>query len=116
MADNSLVNLGELSKPATVLVEKISDAVGGIFRPYQLVRIAKAQAEAERISAESQIQITDLQKRALHRFLHEEGRKQANIEAITQKAIPLLEEQGSPDQLQEDWVASFFDKARIVSD
>jgi hypothetical protein len=36
MSDNfesSLINLGELSKPATVLVEKISEAVGGVFKP-----------------------------------------------------------------------------------
>ena len=43
MADNPLVNLGDLSKPAVVLVEKISDAVGGIFKPYQIVRVAKAE-------------------------------------------------------------------------
>ncbi len=40
----SLVNIGELSKPATVLVEKISDAVGGIAKPWQIRRIAKAEA------------------------------------------------------------------------
>ena len=37
MSDNfesSLINLGELSKPAAVLIEKISDAVGGVFKPY----------------------------------------------------------------------------------
>jgi len=39
MSDNfesSLINLGELSKPATVMIEKISDAVGGVFKPYLL--------------------------------------------------------------------------------
>lgn len=52
---NNLINLGKLSKPATVLIEKISDAVGGIFKPYQIVRVAKAESEANRIQAESQI-------------------------------------------------------------
>jgi len=33
---NSLINLGEISKPATVLVEKISDAVGRLFKPIKL--------------------------------------------------------------------------------
>jgi hypothetical protein len=54
MSDNfesSLINLGELSKPATALVEKISEAVGGIFKPYQLVRVAKAEAQADRVRA-----------------------------------------------------------------
>ena len=30
--NTSLINIGELSRPATVLIEKISDAVGGIFK------------------------------------------------------------------------------------
>jgi hypothetical protein len=49
--ENPIAKLGDLSKPATVLIEKISDAVGGIFKPYQIVRVAKAEAEANRIQA-----------------------------------------------------------------
>lgn len=116
MNDNPLAKLGELSRPATVLIEKISDAVGGIFKPYQIVRVAKAEAEADRIRAESQIQITDLHRRAMHRFLEEEARKQSNIEGITQKAIPLIEENASPEQVDDDWITNFFDKCRIISD
>ena len=116
MPDNPLAKLGDLSKPATVLVEKISDAVGGIFKPYQIVRVAKAKAEAERIRAESQIQITDLHRRALHRFLEEEAKKQSNIEGITQRALPLLDEKSSPENVENDWITNFFDKCRIVSD
>lgn len=116
MTDNSLANIGDLTKPATVLIERISDAVGGIFKPYQLVRVAKAEAEAERIRAEAQIQITDLQRRAMYRFLQEEARKQANIEGITQRALPLLKEDASPENIANDWITNFFDKSRIVSD
>ena len=54
MADNSLVNLGELSKPATVFIEKVSCLVGGIVKPYQMVRVAKAEAQVKRIRAESE--------------------------------------------------------------
>jgi hypothetical protein len=109
-------NWGELSKPATVLIERISDAVGGIFKPGQIIRVAKAEAEAERIHAENQIQITDLQRRALHRFLVEEAKHQTNIEDITRKTIPLLEDRSTPDQIHKDWITNFFDKCRIVSD
>jgi hypothetical protein len=59
---NPLGSIGDLSKPATVLVEKISEAVGGIFRPYQMVRVAKAEAEVDRIRAESEIQITEVHR------------------------------------------------------
>jgi len=116
MTDNSLVNLGELSKPATVLIEKIAGAVGGIFKPYQIVRVAKADAEAERIRAESQIQISDLHRRAMYRFLEEEAKKQQNIEGITRQALPLLAKESKPENVDDDWITNFFDKGRIISD
>lgn len=116
MADNSIVNLGELSKPATVLVEKISDAIGGIFKPYQVVRIAKAEAEAECIRAESQIQISDIHRRAMHRFLEEEAKKQKNIESITQQALSNVDDGATPENIEDDWISNFFDKCRLISD
>jgi Protein of unknown function (DUF2806) len=114
--EDPLAKLGDLTRPATVLIEKISDAVGGIFKPYQMVRVAKAEAEADRIRTESQIQVTDLHRRAMHRFLEEEAKRQSNIEGITQKALPLLEESSSPQRVDNDWITNFFDKSRIISD
>jgi hypothetical protein len=116
MPDSSLISLGELSKPATVLIEKISDAVGGVFKPYQIVRAAKAEAVAERIKAEGQIEISDLQRRAFHRFLQEEAKKQNNIENITKKALPGLVEESKPDQIEDDWITNFFERCRLISD
>lgn len=113
---NPIAKLGDLTKPATVLIEKISEAVGGVFKPYQIVRVAKAEAEANRIQAESKIQVKDLHRRAMHRFLEEEAKKQSNIEAITQNAIPLLEDKSAPQNVADDWITNFFDKSRIVSD
>lgn len=113
---SSIVNLSDLSKPATVLIEKISGAVGGIFKPYQIVRVAKAEAEADRIRAESHIQISDLHRRAMHRFLEEEARKQKNMEEITRQALPQLNEKSKPDNVGDDWIVNFFDKCRLISD
>lgn len=115
-SDHPVINIGELSKPATVLIEKISEAVGGVFKPYQIVRVAKADAEAERIRAESQIQISDLQRRAFYRFLEEEAKKQKNIEEITRQALPQLDDKSKPEQLEDDWITNFFDKCRLISD
>ncbi len=112
----SIVNLGDLSKPATVLIEKISDALGGYFKPYQIKRVAKAEAEAEIIKAQAQIEVTDLQRRAIGRFVVEEAKKQENIEKITEKAIPQLNDSATPQDVEEDWVTNFFDKCRIISD
>src|SRR5262245_34646597 len=94
--------LGELSKPATVLIERISEAIGGVFKPSQIVRVAKAEVIADRIRAEKQIEISALQRRAFHRFLEEESRKQIIMEDITKKALPLLTDRSKPDQLDDD--------------
>jgi hypothetical protein len=115
-ATSSIVNLGELTKPATVLIEKISEAIGGIFRPYQIRRIAEAEAQASSIKAVSQIEITELQRRAMYRFFSEEAKKQQNIESITAKALPELAEAATPERLEDDWITNFFDKCRLISD
>jgi len=41
-SNSSLISMGELSKPATVLIEKISDGVGGVFKPHQVVWMAQS--------------------------------------------------------------------------
>jgi len=107
---------GKIVKPATVLIQKISDAVGGLYKPYQIRRVAEAEAEAEIIREKAQIEITDLQHRALARFVSEEAQKQANIESITEKTIPQLNASSNPQNMENDWITNFFDKCRIVSD
>ncbi len=114
--EKNITLLGDLSGAAKVLVEKVSDAVGGVFKPYQIVRVAKAEAEATEIQARSEIKITDLQRRAMRRFLEEEAKRQTNIEAITEKALPLLEDKSVPQNMSDDWITNFFDKSRIISD
>ena len=112
----SLVNLGQLSQPADTLIKKVSSAVGGIFEPWQIKRVAKAETEASLIKAKAEIEITDLHRRAMHRFVEEEANRQENMEAITEKAIPQLEDGSDPSKMEDDWVTNFFDKSRTVSD
>ena len=112
----SLIDLGDLSKPADTLIRKVSDAVGGIFAPYQVKRMAKAEAEAAMIEAQSKIEISDLHRRAVHRFIEEEAQRQKNMEDITAKALPELNAEATPDSIENDWLVNFFDKSRIVSD
>ena len=71
---NSLINLGDISNPATVLIEKISDAVGAVFLPLQIKRIARAEVESEKIRALGEIKLSEIQERALCRMIHQEGR------------------------------------------
>lgn len=112
----SIYPVGDLSKPADTLIKKISNAVGGIFKPYQIKRVAKAEAEAALIKAQTEIQVTDLHRRAMHRFVEEEANRQKNIEDITTKALPRLNDKADPSKVEDDWIVNFFDKCRIISD
>ena len=135
MSDNPLAQITEgLTKPATVLIEKIADATGILYEPKHIVEVAKAQAEAAKIQAEaeieiaksksevaiiqaeSKIEITDRQRRAAQRWLAEQGQQQESIENTIIKAIPQLNEDANPHAIDDDWIAKFFDKSRLVSD
>lgn len=107
---------GDLSKPAVTLIEKISDAVGGLARPFQIVRVAKAEARATVIHANAEIEVKGLQRRSMRRFIAEEAKKQVNMEQIIRDAIPLLEEKSTPQNVADDWITNFFEKGRIISD
>lgn len=110
----SLANLaGKLVKPADTLIKKISSAAGIL---YGLEKIAEAEAKAALIKARSDIEITDLQRRAANRWMAEEAHRQKNMEDITDKALPQLDGSARPESMDNDWIANFFDKCRIVSD
>lgn len=107
---------GKIVEPATVLIQKISDAIGGGFRPQQIRRIAEAEADAEVIKAKAQIEVSKLQQRAITRWIIEESTKQNNIESITEQAIGQLNASSTPQDIEDDWITNFFDKCRIISD
>jgi len=112
---SSLINIGELSKPVTVLIERISAAVGTLYQPHHVKQMAKADAEAAKIQAFARIELSGIEKRALVRMIQEEGKKQENMEFVTAKAIEDIEQDAKPEELDSDWLASFFDKCRLVS-
>lgn len=106
---------GDWSKPASTLIEKIADAVGGAARPYQIVRVARAEAKASRVRAKAEIEVKSLERRAARRFIAEEAKKQANMEQIIRESLPLLEEKAKPESVDNDWITNFFEKGRIIS-
>ena len=116
MADFSLVDMRGLTKPATVLVKKISNAVGTLWEPSQIRRVAQAKADAALTLAKNEIEIDEVQRRAARRFVEEETRDQVNMESIGGKAIPNLNPDAPTEHVEDDWIVNFFDKCRIVSD
>jgi len=113
---NSIINLGDLAKPASVLIEKVSNAVGILYEPRRIKRRAEAEAEAEKIKALTGIELSDIQQRGIDRFVQQEARKQENIESITVQAAQQLPNDAKTDDLEEDWIAHFFDHCEKVSD
>lgn len=113
---NANASLGDLVQPATVLIERISEVIGGALLPLHMERVAKAQAKVELINAKTKIKITEMEQRALQRSLYEEVRKQKNIESIVSQALPQLDAGAKPEAIEGDWIVNFFDKCRLVSD
>jgi len=112
----ALVDLGKLSEPVNTLIEKVSDAVGGLCKPWQIRRIAKAEAAAHLIQVETHIQSDEVRQRALARLAEEEAAKQTNMEAVVLKSIPHVSDAANPSGMQKDWIVNFFDKVRLISD
>jgi Protein of unknown function (DUF2806) len=125
----SLVRI-DLTRPITVLFEKIAAAVGAWAFPGHIRRVGKAAAEVEAdkiisqagahrtaaiIAAQGDIAVTDMQRRAAQRWLGEEVRRQENMEAVTEKALPLLSDGARPEKIEDDWIVNFFAKCRNVS-
>ena len=110
------MNLGDLSKPAVALIEKASEAVGGLFLPWQTRRVAKADADAELTKAQSEIETTNLHRQAMWRRLDEDVQHHQNMVNILKKAAIQLSEDADPSSIEKDWLANFFYKSRIVSD
>ena len=105
---------GDLSKPVGTMITKVSKVVGDLYVPWQTERVALAETEAAIARAKGKNQINDLQRRALNRFVQEQGTQQANMEAIMRKAIPEVRETADAEALDEDWLAHFFSKCRLI--
>ncbi|HWM31015.1 MAG TPA: DUF2806 domain-containing protein [Methyloceanibacter sp.] len=56
-----------------------------------------------------------MQQRAMKRMVIEQARDQANIEEVVRLALPHLKDDATPEKMDNDWIASFFDQCRIVS-
>ncbi|MCY3601970.1 MAG: DUF2806 domain-containing protein [Chloroflexi bacterium] len=117
MAGETLIAAAAVaSAPAVVLVNRVADAVGGVAAPWQIRRVAQAQADAAIIVAEADVQVTELQRRAGQRLLEEETRKQENMEQILAEALPRVDaESSAPEEIDRDWLTNFFEKGRLIS-
>ena len=96
-------------------MQRFPNAVGVLYEPRRIRARAEAEAEAEKIKALSGIELTSIQQRGIERLVNQEARKQENIERITAKAAVELPYSAKTDDLEEDWIAHFFDRCDKVS-
>ena len=109
---NININISGLSEPATKLIEKISNGVGILYEPHHIKRIAKAEAEAKKITKIAQHDLSDLEHRTILRVLNEEKRRQENMEKITASAISRIDDDAKPENMDDDWIIYFYENCR----
>jgi hypothetical protein len=104
------------SKSAALLIEKISGALGWYTEPRRIIRNAKAEAAASIIKAEAEQEAKSVSERTAQRILNEEERYQKNMESIALGAIASVTEDAKPNDIGDDWLDGFFNRARHISD
>ena len=111
-----LATIAASSPVAVALINKIADVIGWGTAPMQQIRMAKAQAEANFINALSDLAGQDLIGRAATRSMLEDIREQQIIERIVAKTLDTLDDQATPANIENDWLANLLTKCRHTSD
>lgn len=110
----SLVDLGKLNPSIIKLISATEKAIGGIFKPMQIRRVAKAKADALLIAAEADANKQEITYRAAQRIAFLEVKRQENIENIIKEAIDVIPQKTSDEPVDPDWIAFFFDECKDV--
>lgn len=115
-------------KPLEKLMDVVSNAIGTLYKPRQIVSEATAEAKAESIKAIEQAKTQamlngDIEKVQYletinERLVAKEIKRQKNIENVVTVAGNILqtEKTVSEEPVNEDWATRFFDIAQDVSD
>lgn len=112
--DVSLLNLGKLTPAVIKLITATEKAIGGIFKPMQIRRVARAKADAILIAAEADAKKQEIAYRAAGRIAYLEVQRQTNIESIIKEAAKVVPENVTDDPVDPDWMSYFFDECKDV--
>ncbi len=110
------IDLSGLSEPGVKLIEKMSDAIGAIYKPTGIRREAKAQADADKTKLISKLQLEGIERRAVDRLLKKEVQRQENLENITIKAAVNLQPGEEVKEIDQDWLTTFINESEDISD
>jgi uncharacterized repeat protein (TIGR03899 family) len=124
MAEINLIKID--GKPLEKLIDVISKGVGTIYRPRAIRKDAEAKsyeieiierAKAKAIAEGKEID-ADVYERIQERMLHQETKRQTNIDNISQIAAEQLSQEKtiSEEPVDEDWSTRFFNIVEDISD
>lgn len=112
-------------KPLEKLIEVISIGIGKLYKPTEIRKVADADAYKIKViekalaksRANSNLIDIESQKKIENRLLHQEAKRQLNIENVTFKTAEHLQHETeiSSDPLDEDWITRFFNTVQDVS-
>ncbi|MBQ4393872.1 MAG: DUF2806 domain-containing protein [Paludibacteraceae bacterium] len=115
-------------KPLEKLLDVVSNAIGALCAPWQTKRVARAEAEADRIkaieSAKTEALLAENAERYMalssveKRIVTKEVKRQNNIDNVVAIASQSLEgeKEVSSERVNPDWATRFFDIAQDISD
>ena len=124
MAEINLIKID--GKPIQKLIEVISSGIGTIYKPRAIKKEAEAEAykieiieraKAKALSEGKEIE-ADTYSRMQERILHQETKRQLNIDNVSQIAAEQLsqEQNVSDEPVDADWTSRFFNIVEDVSD
>lgn len=105
-----IIDSEKVTKSASRLLDKIALVIG-----WRTTSIEKIQGKKAFIDDIKNSDLNPLEKAALISHTGKIIKEFENQSKIVGKAIPLLTEEAKPDEVDEDWFASFMDKARLIS-
>jgi hypothetical protein len=112
----SMFDPGQLAGPLQEFIKRIARGIGILYEPTKIVRKAKAEAEAKIILSKADLAVSDIRSRAKLRKEYLSSRQQVNLENVIKLALPLVDQNKVPGDMDEDWLIQFMNNAQDVSD
>jgi hypothetical protein len=124
--NNSLINLGDFGPAAKAVVDAIANGIGTLYLPTHLVKIAEAEAKAHEIKkgslavenfAINELVRTPREAQALLRLIHEETKRQENIDDVVSGCLEFLGDSSAAvksENLDPEWLSTFFKLAKDI--
>ncbi|MGK4568159.1 DUF2806 domain-containing protein [Flavobacterium sp. 3HN19-14] len=124
MAEINIIKID--GKPLEKLIEVVSIGIGKLYKPTEIRKVANAEAYKIKViekalaksKASSNLIDIETQEKIQNRLLHQEIKRQINIENVTFKTAQHLQHEKniSSEALDDDWITRFFDTVQDISD